>query len=87
MVAAPYLLLAASVAAGWLPASCMAAALVSLPGARGLLQYCADNRRVPEAIAPLKRYAIKWHTPFGLALAAGLVWARRAGQLAAAAAA
>jgi hypothetical protein len=26
---------------------------------------------------PLKKYAIKWHTPFGLALALGLVWARR----------
>lgn len=82
-MAAPYLMLAAAVAAGWLPAACLAAVLVSLPGARELLKFGAENRLVPNAIRPLKKYAIKWHTPFGLALATGLVWARRAGQAAA----
>ncbi len=81
-VVAPYLLLAASVAAGWLPAACLAAALASLPGARGLLSFGAKNRLVPDAIRPLKKYAIKWHTPFGLALSAGLFLARRTGRTA-----
>lgn len=83
-MAAPYLLLAGFVAAGWLPAACLAAVAASLPGARGLLKFGADNHLVPDAIKPLKKYAIKWHTPFGLALAAGLIWARRTGHMAAA---
>lgn len=50
IVAAPYLLLAASVVAGWLPAACLAAAAVSLPGAAQLLRFCAEHRLVPDAI-------------------------------------
>ena len=80
-MALPYLLLAASVAAGLLPAACLAAALISLPGAKALLDFAAQHRLVPDAIKPLKKYAIKWHTPFGLAVAAGLIWARRSSGL------
>ena len=50
IVAAPYLLLAGSVAAGWLPAACLTAAAASLPGALQLLRFCAQHRLVPEAI-------------------------------------
>ena len=49
-MAAPYLLLAGSVAAGWLPAACLAAAAASLPGALQLLRFCAQHHLVPEAI-------------------------------------
>ena len=49
-MAAPNLLLAGSVAAGWLPAACLAAAAASLPGALQLLRFCAQHRLVPEAI-------------------------------------
>jgi hypothetical protein len=50
IVAAPYVLLAGSVAAGWLPAACLAAAGASLPGAAQLLRFCAQHHVVPEAI-------------------------------------
>ncbi len=81
MVAAPYALLAVAVVVGWLPAACVAAVAASLPGAAGLLAFASKHRANPETIRPLKKFAIKWHTPFGLALAAGLTFARRAAPL------
>jgi len=74
-VAAPYLLALAAAVAGALPAAVVLCALGSMPAARALLQFAEANRAVPERIAPLKRYAIRWHVLLGLALVVGLAGA------------
>jgi len=81
VVGLPYAALLASVATGWLPRACVIASLLSGPGALELLRYAREHASDPVRIRPLKKYAIKWHTPFGLALAAGLAYARRAAPL------
>lgn len=74
-VTAPYLIALAGAAAGQLPAAALVASVASLPAAHALVQYARDNHAVPALIAPLKRYAIKWHVAFGAALVVGLVGA------------
>lgn len=76
-IAVPYLVLGVAAAVGWLPTACLVASAASLPSANNLLSYAARHRASLEDIRPLKKYAIKWHTPLGLALAAGLIFARR----------
>lgn len=39
---------------------------------RVFLKFAQETHLVPAKVWPLKRYAIKWHTLFGLALALGL---------------
>lgn len=77
-VAAPYALALAGAAAGALPPAVLVFSLISLPAARELILFARDNYAVPARIAPLKRYAIKWHVAFGFALMIGLAAARLA---------
>jgi len=49
---------------------------LSLPTARSTLNFAKDNHTVPALIAPLKRYATKWHISFGLSLVLGLLLSR-----------
>ena len=39
---------------------------------RTFLQFALDTHLEPARVWPLKRFAIKWHTLFGLALAVGI---------------
>jgi 1,4-dihydroxy-2-naphthoate octaprenyltransferase len=76
--AAPYAVAAAAAAAGALPVAAAAAMVVSLPAARALVRFAEEHHTVPERVAPLKRYAIKWHVAVAAALAAGLAAGGRA---------
>lgn len=76
VVAVPYLVLGVAAIKGWLPTACLVASAASVPFAVNLLTYAAKHRASLEDIRPLKKFAIKWHTPLGLALAAGLAFAR-----------
>lgn len=75
-VAATYALAVGAAAAGALPAAAaLGALLLSVPAARALIAFARDNHTVPEKIAPLKRYAIKWHVAVALGLIIGLAGA------------
>lgn len=76
IVAVPYLVLGVAAIQQWLPTACLVASAASLPFAVNLLTYAAKHRASLEDIRPLKKFAIKWHTPLGLALAASLAFAR-----------
>lgn len=76
VVAATYAAAAAAAAAGALPPLALLCALASVPAARALVRFAEENHTVPERVAPLKRYAIKWHVAFAAALVAGLAGAR-----------
>jgi 1,4-dihydroxy-2-naphthoate octaprenyltransferase len=82
-VAAPYALAAAAATAGALPAAAALLLVISLPPARALVKFAEDNHTTPARVAPLKRYAIKWHIAVAAALAAGLAAGRCSGALAA----
>jgi hypothetical protein len=47
--------------------------VLSLPTAQSTLSFARDNHTVPALIAPLKKYATKWHISFGLSLVLGLL--------------
>ncbi|KIY95603.1 hypothetical protein MNEG_12357 [Monoraphidium neglectum] len=79
-VAAPYVLALAGAAAGALPLGVLAFSAFSLPAARDLVLFARENHRVAARIAPLKRYAIRWHVAFALALVAGLAQAAGAAR-------
>jgi 1,4-dihydroxy-2-naphthoate octaprenyltransferase len=70
---APYLVAAAGAAAGVLPTAALLATALSLPAAVALLQFAERHHTVPALIAPLKKFATKWHMAFGFALVAGLL--------------
>lgn len=70
---APYLVAAAGAAAGVLPTAALLATALSLPAAVALLQFAERNHTVPALIAPLKKFATKWHMALGFALVAGLL--------------
>jgi hypothetical protein len=44
--------------------------------ARALLEFGARTHLEPEAVRPLKKYALKWHMALGAALAASLALSR-----------
>lgn len=70
---APYVVLGCAVQFGALPYSVfLAAALLSVIPGRALLAFAQANHLDAERVTPLKRYAIKWHTAFGVGLCAGL---------------
>jgi len=68
----PYLITLAACAAGALPLTLLVATALSLPAARSLVAYAEANHTVPADIAPLKKFAIKWHMAFGGSAIAGL---------------
>jgi 1,4-dihydroxy-2-naphthoate octaprenyltransferase len=76
-LAGTYAVALALTAAGALPLPALLATAASLPAARALLAFADANHADAAAIAPLKRYAVKWHIAFGLALVAGLALGRR----------
>ncbi|GLC71657.1 hypothetical protein PLESTF_001146300 [Pleodorina starrii] len=63
-------------AAGALPWAAAAAVTLAAPAARTMVAFADDNHTVPERVAPLKRFAVKWHILFGLCLCLGLAAAR-----------
>jgi 1,4-dihydroxy-2-naphthoate octaprenyltransferase len=67
----PYLLLLSAGVAGVVPLLVPLVCLLSLPQARDLVQFAFMNHTVPAAIAPLKRWAIKWHVAMAACLIAG----------------
>ena len=77
-VAAPYALLAGTAVGGFLPWSALvaASAFSFVPG-RSFLAFAQDTHLDAERVKPLKRYAIKWHTAFGVGFSLALVAARR----------
>ncbi|GBF97481.1 hypothetical protein Rsub_10404 [Raphidocelis subcapitata] len=75
-VAATYAAAAAGAASGALPPLALLCALASAPAARALVRFADENYSVPERVAPLKRYAIKWHVAVAAALVVGLAGAR-----------
>lgn len=44
--------------------------------AAALVKFAERTHMDPEAVFPLKRYAVKWHIALGAALTAGLVLGR-----------
>ncbi|KAG2423798.1 hypothetical protein HXX76_015074 [Chlamydomonas incerta] len=66
----------AAAAAGALPWPAAAATLLAAPAARAMVAFADENHTVPVKVAPLKRFAVKWHVLFGLCLCAGLAAAR-----------
>eukprot|EP00877_Chromochloris_zofingiensis_P007993 jgi/Chrzof1/3447/Cz12g25220.t1 len=69
----PYVILFVACLAGYASPVLLLATVVSVPAARSLLKFAADNHTVPAQIAPLKKYATIWHIMYGLGLVAGLV--------------
>ena len=70
---APYLILGGAVQCSALPyAAFLGAALLSVIPGRALLTFAQANHLDAERVAPLKRYAIKWHTALGVGLCAGI---------------
>eukprot|EP00878_Enallax_costatus_P047251 GHUV01057708.1.p1 GENE.GHUV01057708.1~~GHUV01057708.1.p1 ORF type:complete len:129 (+),score=37.97 GHUV01057708.1:242-628(+) len=70
--ASPYLIALAAAAAGVLPVTLLACLTVSLQPAKQLLDFADANHMVPAAIAPLKKFGVKWHIAVGLSLTLGL---------------
>ncbi|KAG2452071.1 hypothetical protein HYH02_003107 [Chlamydomonas schloesseri] len=66
----------AAAAAGALPWPAAAATLLAAPAARAMVAFADENHTVPVRVAPLKRFAVKWHILFGLCLCGGLAAAR-----------
>ncbi|KAK9841173.1 hypothetical protein WJX74_001418 [Apatococcus lobatus] len=66
-----YGLAALGIGLGALPPTCVLV-LLSLPMLKVFLKFAQETHLVPAQVWPLKRYAIKWHTLFGLTLALGL---------------
>ena len=72
-IAAPYAILAGAVVSGALPyLSFLAATALSVIPGRTFLAFARDTHLDAERVAPLKRYAIKWHSALGVGLALGL---------------
>lgn len=70
---APYLILGGAVQLGALPyVGFLAAAALSVIPGRALIAFAHETHLDAERVMPLKRYAIKWHTAFGVGLCAGL---------------
>ncbi|KXZ53979.1 hypothetical protein GPECTOR_6g899 [Gonium pectorale] len=65
--------------AGALPLAAAAATLLAAPAAREMVAFADENHTVPARIAPLKRFAVKWHVLFGFSLCLGLSAARALG--------
>ncbi len=80
-MAIPYLITLVAVASSCLPLPLLLATLPSLPLARKLTLFAADNHMVPERIRPLKIIATKWHIVYGLCLVLGLAGAAVIKQL------
>lgn len=73
LTAAPYAILGVAVAAGSLPlSSFVAATAFSVIPWRAFITFAQETHLNAELVAPLKRYAIKWHTAMGLGLCLGL---------------
>ncbi|KAG2488133.1 hypothetical protein HYH03_013279 [Edaphochlamys debaryana] len=69
----------AAAATGVLPWATAAATLLAAPAARAMVAFADENHTVPAKVAPLKRFAVKWHILTGLCLCAGLAAARALG--------
>ncbi len=76
---ATHALVLAAAALGALPWPVAAASLLAAPAAREMVAFADDNHTVPARVAPLKRFAVKWHILFGLCLCLGLGAPRAAG--------
>ena len=46
--------------------------------AKALVQFAERTHMDPEAVFPLKRFAVKWHIALGATLTAGLILGRMA---------
>ena len=75
----PYAVCVASAVARALPLPPLLLSLLTLPLLRDMLAFAEANEHAPALLAPLKRYAVKWHVGFGLSLVAGLVLSGRMG--------
>ncbi|EIE20367.1 hypothetical protein COCSUDRAFT_57519 [Coccomyxa subellipsoidea C-169] len=71
-----YVFLDIAAALKWLPLTCLFAQILSVPSAMALLDFAKRTHQQPEAVRPLKRYALKWHMALGAALTAGFAAAR-----------
>mmetsp|Transcript_35905 Transcript_35905/g.113574 ORF Transcript_35905/g.113574 Transcript_35905/m.113574 type:complete len:160 (-) Transcript_35905:18-497(-) len=75
-VAAFYGILVAAVGAGWLPLTCAASGLASLPLALNLARYVNEHHDNKEKIFFGKYLAVRWHAAHGMALALALAAGR-----------
>ncbi|GFR41612.1 hypothetical protein Agub_g2337 [Astrephomene gubernaculifera] len=66
-------------AAGVLPWVAAAATVLAGPAAAELVAFADANHTVPERIAPLKRFACKWHILLGFSLCVGMGVSRALG--------
>lgn len=66
----------AAAVSGALPLTAAGALALSLPAAQELVAFADANYAVAAKIAPLKKYAVKWHVLFGMSMCLGLAVGR-----------